>query len=71
MSARRVMFAYDQCLLCLSHHPDVWYEAALFLENISKLMNEKGVGFKNFLESSNISIGLVFCICCNDLFSYK
>ncbi|XP_021945266.1 protein suppressor of forked [Folsomia candida] len=52
--ARRVMFAYDQCLLCLSHHPDVWYEAALFLENISKLMNEKGdaVSAKKFSDQA-------------------
>lgn len=41
--AKRVMFAYEQCLLCLSHHPDVWYEAALYLENIAKLQSDKGV----------------------------
>lgn len=39
---KRVMFAYDQCLLCLGHHPDIWYEAALFLEKSSKLLTEKG-----------------------------
>ncbi|UYV69573.1 CSTF3 [Cordylochernes scorpioides] len=39
---KRVMFAYEQCLLCLGHHPDIWYEAALFLENSSKLLTEKG-----------------------------
>ena len=22
--ARRVMFAYEQSLLCLGHHPDIW-----------------------------------------------
>ncbi|PRD36893.1 UNVERIFIED_CONTAM: Cleavage stimulation factor subunit 3 [Trichonephila clavipes] len=37
-----VMFAYEQCLLCLGHHPDIWYEAALFLEQSSKLLTEKG-----------------------------
>lgn len=36
------MFAYEQCLLCLGHHPDVWYEAALFLEQSSKLLTDKG-----------------------------
>ncbi|XP_065560553.1 cleavage stimulation factor subunit 3-like [Artemia franciscana] len=39
---RRVMFAYEQCLLVLSHHPDIWYEATLFLEQSAKIMNEKG-----------------------------
>ena len=40
---KRVRFAYEQCLLCLSHHPDIWYEAALFLQESSKLLSEKGV----------------------------
>ncbi|XP_051824428.1 cleavage stimulation factor subunit 3-like [Antechinus flavipes] len=39
---KRVMFAYEQCLLVLSHHPDVWYEAAQYLEQSSKLLSEKG-----------------------------
>ncbi|XP_074649592.1 cleavage stimulation factor subunit 3-like [Tubulanus polymorphus] len=39
---KRVMFAYEQCLLCLGHHPDVWYEAASYLEQSSKLLAEKG-----------------------------
>ncbi|KAK3887799.1 hypothetical protein Pmani_024674 [Petrolisthes manimaculis] len=39
---KRVRFAYEQCLLCLSHHPDIWYEAALFLQESSKLLSEKG-----------------------------
>ncbi|XP_014665029.1 PREDICTED: cleavage stimulation factor subunit 3-like [Priapulus caudatus] len=39
---KRVMFAYEQCLLCLGHHPDIWYEAALYLEQSSKLLVEKG-----------------------------
>lgn len=30
---RRVVFAYEQALLCLGHHPDVWYEYASFLES--------------------------------------
>lgn len=38
-----VMFAYEQCLLCLGHHPDIWYEAASYLELSSKLLAEKGV----------------------------
>ncbi|ESO84817.1 hypothetical protein LOTGIDRAFT_236052 [Lottia gigantea] len=39
---KRVMFAYEQCLLCLGHHPDIWYEAAAFLEQSSKILVEKG-----------------------------
>uniref|UniRef100_H2YS46 Suppressor of forked domain-containing protein n=1 Tax=Ciona savignyi TaxID=51511 RepID=H2YS46_CIOSA len=39
--SKRVMFAYEQCLLCLGHHP-VWYEAAQYLSSTSKLMQEKG-----------------------------
>ncbi|XP_052088640.1 cleavage stimulation factor subunit 3-like [Mytilus californianus] len=39
---RRVMFAYEQCLLCLGHHPDIWYEAASYLEHSSRILTEKG-----------------------------
>ncbi|KAK6169592.1 hypothetical protein SNE40_020613 [Patella caerulea] len=39
---KRVMFAYEQCLLCLGHHPDIWYEAASYLEQSSKILAEKG-----------------------------
>uniref|UniRef100_A0A2H1WFW9 SFRICE_002500 n=1 Tax=Spodoptera frugiperda TaxID=7108 RepID=A0A2H1WFW9_SPOFR len=40
--ARRVMFAIEQCLLCLAHHPDVWHQAAQFLDHSAKLLQEKG-----------------------------
>ncbi|PAA82567.1 hypothetical protein BOX15_Mlig031030g1 [Macrostomum lignano] len=40
--SKRVMFAYEQCLLCLGHHPDIWYEAASFLEQASRTLIEKG-----------------------------
>ncbi|EEB16461.1 predicted protein [Pediculus humanus corporis] len=39
---RRVMFAFEQCLLCLGHHADFWYEAAQFLEQSSAVLTEKG-----------------------------
>ncbi|XP_067946959.1 cleavage stimulation factor subunit 3-like isoform X2 [Watersipora subatra] len=39
---KRVMFAYEQCLLCLGYHPDLWFEAASFLEQSSRLLSEKG-----------------------------
>ncbi|MEQ2167086.1 Cleavage stimulation factor subunit 3 [Goodea atripinnis] len=43
---KRVMFAYEQCLLVLGHHPDIWYEAAQYLEQSSKLLAEKGSRMK-------------------------
>lgn len=43
MGSVAVMFAYEQCLLVLGHHPDIWYEAAQYLEQSSKLLAEKGV----------------------------
>lgn len=39
---KRVVYAYEQCLLCLGHQPDVWYEYATFLEEQSRLMSDKG-----------------------------
>ncbi|CAG5134130.1 unnamed protein product [Candidula unifasciata] len=39
---KRVMFAYEQCLLCLGHHPDIWIEAASYLDQSSKILTEKG-----------------------------
>ncbi|KAL5279984.1 CSTF3 family protein [Megaselia abdita] len=39
---RRVMFATEQCLLVLSHHPSVWHQAAQFLDSSSKNLAEKG-----------------------------
>ncbi|XP_018329135.1 protein suppressor of forked isoform X2 [Agrilus planipennis] len=39
---KRVVFAFEQCLLCLGHHPDVWYQAAQFLEYSCKVLQEKG-----------------------------
>lgn len=47
-----VMFAYEQCLLCLGHHPDIWYEAASYLEQASKLLAEKGVRLILLLSSA-------------------
>jgi hypothetical protein len=28
---------------CLGHHPNIWYKAALFLQESSRLLAEKGV----------------------------
>lgn len=30
-----VIYAYNQFLLCFGHCPDVWYEAALYLQRAS------------------------------------
>ena len=43
MSFISVMFAYEQSLLCLGFHPDIWIEAATYLEHSSKILTEKGV----------------------------
>ncbi|KAI9582248.1 hypothetical protein GQX74_015371 [Glossina fuscipes] len=40
---RRVMFATEQCLLVLTHHPAVWHQAAQFLDHSSKALADKGV----------------------------
>ena len=38
-----VMFAFEQCLLCFAFHPDMWYEAASYLENTCRELIERGV----------------------------
>jgi cleavage stimulation factor subunit 3 len=35
----RVMYAYKQCLLCFAYCPDVWYDAALYLQKASEAMD--------------------------------
>lgn len=40
--AKRVVFAYEQSLLCLGFNPDMWYEAALFMQDAAKTLAEKG-----------------------------
>lgn len=32
---QRVMFTYEQALLCLYHYPEIWYEAAMYLASYS------------------------------------
>lgn len=56
-----VMFAYEQCLLVLGHHPDIWYEAAQYLEQSSKLLAEKGVREAKRLQNQHESVD---CCCC-------
>jgi cleavage stimulation factor subunit 3 len=54
---RRVVLAYEQCLLCHGYHPDLWYEACAYLEQISRQYSERGDAHlsKRFLdETSNL-----------------
>ncbi|UJR14715.1 hypothetical protein I4U23_001708 [Adineta vaga] len=39
---RRVVLAYEQCLLCLGYHPDLWYELCAYLEQTSRQYSERG-----------------------------
>ncbi len=32
---QRVLFTYEQALLCLYHYPEIWYEAAMYLASYS------------------------------------
>lgn len=47
------MFAFEQCLLCLGHHADFWYEAAQFLEQSSAVLTEKGVSSEKEMRDNN------------------
>merc|ERR1712226_1193174 len=51
--SKRVTYAYEQCLLVFGHHPDVWCEVCVWLENVSKILNQKGdaSNSKNFLDA--------------------
>ena len=37
------MYAYEQALLALGFYPNIWYQAALYLEDRSKQLLERGV----------------------------
>ncbi|RVE45605.1 hypothetical protein evm_009718 [Chilo suppressalis] len=60
--ARRVMFAIEQGLLCLAHHPDVWHQAAQFLDHSAKLLQEKGVHqvYTRYLDMEDIDPTLAY-----------
>lgn len=38
-----VIYAYEQCLQTMGFHPNVWCEAALYLDQVSQKMMDKGV----------------------------
>lgn len=48
---KRVEFAYEQCLLCLGHYPDVWIEYANYLEDAAKKLAEKS-GSQKYLDDA-------------------
>ena len=39
---KRVMFAFEQCLLNLGHFPNIWQQAASHLQECSRTLSEKG-----------------------------
>jgi len=43
LCAVAVVYAYEQCLQTMGFHPNVWCEAALYLEQVSQKMMDKGV----------------------------
>uniref|UniRef100_A0A183CKR1 mRNA guanylyltransferase n=1 Tax=Globodera pallida TaxID=36090 RepID=A0A183CKR1_GLOPA len=40
--AKRVIYAYEQSLLCIGYMPDIWYEAAFFQQQAAQKLAEKG-----------------------------
>lgn len=55
--ARRVVYTYEQSLLCLGYYPDIWYEAAMFLQEASHTLDEKGdVKMAQVLKLETISL---------------
>lgn len=59
------MFATEQCLLVLYHHPRIWHSAAQYLDQSSKLLAEKGVRILinlHFRQSYNQTIPLALMI---------
>ena len=52
---RRVILAYEQALLCLGYHVDLWYEACAYLEQTSRYYSEHGDAHlaKRFLDETS------------------
>lgn len=60
---KRVMFATEQCLLVLTHHPAVWHQAAQYLDQSSKNFTEKGVRIKiSLLNPSDLCFRRLVCL---------
>jgi cleavage stimulation factor subunit 3 len=39
---KRVMFGFEQCLLCLGHFPNIWYTAASHLQECARILADQG-----------------------------
>ena len=51
----RVMFAYEQCLLCCALHPEVWIDAAQYLQESIHAISEKGNDASNKMLGAEVS----------------
>lgn len=60
---RRVMFATEQCLLVLTHHPAVWHQASQFLDTSARVLTEKGVRSRRS-HTHKGNTGSRSCCCC-------
>ena len=49
---KRVVFAYEQALLCMGHHPDIWFEYASYLDDHAKSLGEKADSAKKFSDDA-------------------
>lgn len=60
---RRVMFATEQCLLVLTHHPAVWHQASQFLDTSARFLTDKGVRSRRS-HTHKGNTGSTSCCCC-------
>ena len=51
---KRVMFGFEQCLLCLGHFPNIWYTAASHLQECARILAEKGVKKTKYSQCSKV-----------------
>ena len=51
-----VMYAYEQCLLVFGHHPDVWCEACVWLEHVSRILQQKGDAANSKLFQDSVAL---------------
>jgi len=56
LTIKRVTYAYKQCLLCLGHHPNVWYEYASYLEDQIKSISDAEVDLKQRLHMELVTL---------------
>ncbi|KAL7670462.1 hypothetical protein ACOME3_005397 [Neoechinorhynchus agilis] len=39
---KRVVYAYEQCILCIGHRPDIWYEAVEYMCGVGRQLLREG-----------------------------